>query len=102
MISTILPQQIPRQIALYLSVNINAYNNNSNAHGKKKNISSVERTRSNPNILSIELFFEFSCFSSCVGSEERPWSAAEPRWNADRMFHSEQKGWEGLARKAHK
>ena len=33
---------------------------------------------------------------------ERPWSAAEPRWNADRMFHSKQKGWEGLARNLHK
>ncbi|XP_023333903.1 uncharacterized protein LOC111705549 [Eurytemora carolleeae] len=28
----------------------------------------------------------------------RPWSATEPRWNADRMFHVKKKGWEGLAR----
>ena len=25
----------------------------------------------------------------------RPWSAAEPRWSADRMFSSKQKNWEG-------
>ena len=27
----------------------------------------------------------------------RPWSATEPRWNADRMFSSKQRNWEGLA-----
>ena len=31
------------------------------------------------------------------GVPARPWSAAEPRWNADRMFTSKQKNWEGLA-----
>jgi len=27
----------------------------------------------------------------------RPWSATEPRWNADRMFSTKQRNWEGLA-----
>ena len=29
------------------------------------------------------------------GVPARPWSAAEPRWSADRMFSSKQKNWEG-------
>ena len=29
---------------------------------------------------------------------DRPWSAQEPRWHADRMFSTKQKNWEGLAK----
>jgi len=29
---------------------------------------------------------------------ERPWSAQEPRWHADRMFNTKQKNWEGLSK----
>ena len=62
---------------------------------------SIYLSRAEEIYLSIYPFIYLSIYLSRAEEmvPSRPWSATEPRWNADRMFHVKKKGWEGLARK---